>query len=66
MTTGYATSGYGTEGSSQPFGFHNTGSNVLFGDGSVKLIDEGIDIAILSALVTRNQGGAEVPVSQNY
>lgn len=63
--TGYP-SPYGTEGSSQPYGFHLGGSTVLFGDGSAKILDEGIDIAVISALVTRNQALNEVPVSQNY
>lgn len=46
---------YGVEGTSQPFGFHLTGVNVLFGDGSVKLIDEKIDITLFSALITRDK-----------
>jgi prepilin-type processing-associated H-X9-DG protein len=46
---------YGTEGTSQPFGFHSSGINVLFGDGSVKLIDEDVDIAVFAALITRDQ-----------
>jgi len=46
---------YGVEGTSQPFGFHLTGINVLFGDGSVKLIDEKIDITLFSALITRDK-----------
>jgi prepilin-type N-terminal cleavage/methylation domain-containing protein/prepilin-type processing-associated H-X9-DG protein len=44
---------YGTEGTSQPFGFHLTGINVAFGDGSVKFIDEGVDITVFAALITR-------------
>ena len=47
---------YGTEGTSQPFGFHSSGINVLIGDGAVKLIDEGVDIAVFAALITRDQG----------
>jgi len=46
---------YGTEGTSQPFSFHSTGINVLFADGSVKLIDESVDIAVFAALITRDQ-----------
>ena len=46
---------YGTEGTSQPFGFHLTGVNTLFADGSVKLIDEAIDITVFSALITRDK-----------
>jgi prepilin-type processing-associated H-X9-DG protein len=58
----YATTGYpsvGTEGSSQPFSFHPSGLNVVFGDGSVRFLDDGIDISIAAALVTRNQGANE-------
>ena len=47
---------YGTEGTSQPFSFHSAGINVLFSDGSVKHINEEIDIAIFAALITRDQG----------
>lgn len=65
-TNGFSTSGYGTEGSSQPYSFHNTGLNVLFGDGSVRFLDEGINIGVLSALITRNQAGAEPTISQSY
>jgi prepilin-type processing-associated H-X9-DG protein len=46
---------YGTEGTSQPFAFHGTGVNVLFGDGSVKTIDEAIDIRVFAGLITRDQ-----------
>ena len=46
---------YGTEGTSQPFGFHNTGINVLFGDGSVRFLDEAVDITVFAGLITRDQ-----------
>ena len=46
---------YGTEGTSQPFGFHNTGINVLLGDGSVRFIDEAVEIGVFAALITRDQ-----------
>jgi len=46
---------YGTEGTSQPFSFHNTGINVLFGDGSVHFIDEAVDISVFAGLITRDQ-----------
>ena len=46
---------YVTEGSSQPYSFHVTGINALFGDGSVKFLDEGMDIAVFSALITRDK-----------
>lgn len=47
---------YGTLGTSQPFAFHATGANVLFADGSARLIDEGVEIGIFAALVTREGG----------
>ena len=50
---------YGTEGTSQPYSFHTSGMNVLLGDGSVRFLDEVIDIQIVGALVTRNQGANE-------
>lgn len=65
-TETYAASGYptyGTEGSSQPYSFHPGGLQVVFGDGSVKYIDEGITTEVLSALITRNGGGRELPVT---
>jgi prepilin-type N-terminal cleavage/methylation domain-containing protein/prepilin-type processing-associated H-X9-DG protein len=46
---------YGTEGTSQPFAFHGSGINVLFGDGSVKFIDESVDIVVFASLITRDQ-----------
>ena len=61
-TNGYPVP-YGTEGSSQPFSFHDAGLNVLFGDGGVRFIDESIDIGVVAALVTRNGGKGEVLVS---
>ena len=62
--TGYPT--YGTEGTTQPFSFHASGQNVLFGDGSVKFIDDAINIGVITALVTRNEAANEVRLSQNY
>jgi prepilin-type N-terminal cleavage/methylation domain-containing protein/prepilin-type processing-associated H-X9-DG protein len=55
----YPDSVYGTEGTSQPFAFHKGGGNVLLGDGAVKFIDEGVDIGLLAALVTRNGSGGD-------
>lgn len=49
---------YGTEGTSQPFAFHNTGMNALFGDGSVRFIDEGVNIVVFAALITRDKAEA--------
>ena len=57
---------YGTEGTSQPFAFHNSGLNVLFGDGAVRFLDEETAIDIVAALVTRNQGGSEAPVASAF
>jgi prepilin-type N-terminal cleavage/methylation domain-containing protein len=47
---------YGTEGTSQPFAFHNSGMNVVLGDASVRFVDEAIDIPVFAALITRDQG----------
>jgi prepilin-type N-terminal cleavage/methylation domain-containing protein len=55
----YPDSVYGTEGTSQPFAFHKGGGNVLLGDGAVKFIDEGINIGLLAALVSRNGAGGD-------
>jgi prepilin-type processing-associated H-X9-DG protein len=49
----------GTEGSSQPYAFHNGGLNVVLGDGAVKFIDDSINIGIVAALVTRNGAGGK-------
>lgn len=65
----YGSNGYpsvGTEGSSQPFSFHGGGLNVVFGDGSVRFIDETISIGVISALVTRNAAGKEPILDQTY
>jgi prepilin-type N-terminal cleavage/methylation domain-containing protein/prepilin-type processing-associated H-X9-DG protein len=50
---------YSTEGTSQPYAFHKGGGNVLLGDGSVKFIDETVDIGVFAALVTRNGAGGD-------
>ncbi len=65
----YGSSGfptYGTEGSSQPYSFHTSGLNTLFGDGSVRFLDEDIDIGVAAALVSRNGGTQETKVSQSF
>lgn len=64
-TTGYPTP-YGTEGSSQPYSFHTSGVNALFGDGRVKFLNEEINIATAAALVSRNGATKEVIVSQDF
>lgn len=61
-STGYP-SPYGTEGSSQPYSFHPGGVQVGLGDGSVRMIDEGVAIEVISALVTRNQAAKEKNVN---
>ena len=56
----YGSSGfsiYGTEGSSQPYAFHAGGLGATLGDGSVRFVDDGIDIVIFAGSVTR--AGAE-------
>jgi prepilin-type N-terminal cleavage/methylation domain-containing protein len=61
----YGNNGYGsvgTEGSSQPYGFHSSGLNVVRGDGSVKFINDEINIGVMGALITRNQASAESPI----
>jgi prepilin-type N-terminal cleavage/methylation domain-containing protein/prepilin-type processing-associated H-X9-DG protein len=37
----------------EPFSFHNDGCNFLFADGHVQMIDEHVDLLMLSALCTR-------------
>jgi hypothetical protein len=66
-TNGYTTTpnNFGTEGSSQPYSFHSSGLNVVLGDGSVRFIDENVDISIIAALVTRNQAANEVKINQS-
>ena len=59
-TSGYPT--YGTEGSSQPYSFHNGGFLSGIGDGGVRFINESIDITVIAALVTRNGGTREAHV----
>jgi prepilin-type processing-associated H-X9-DG protein len=62
----YGINGYpsvGTEGSSQPFAVHPGGLNVVFGDGSVRLVNEEVNIGVMAAMITRNSGSAETPIS---
>lgn len=49
--------GYDVQGSSQVFAFHSSGANVLLGDGSVRLVDAKVSVAVFTALTTR--AGAE-------
>ncbi|MFM8379752.1 MAG: DUF1559 domain-containing protein [Planctomycetia bacterium] len=57
-STGYPAP-YGTEGSSQPYSFHNGGLQVTLGDGAVRFIDENIAIELFTALLTRDQAAYE-------
>jgi prepilin-type N-terminal cleavage/methylation domain-containing protein len=47
--------GYGTDGSGGIYSFHAGGAHLAFGDASVRFVSEKIDIAVLAALVTRDQ-----------
>jgi prepilin-type N-terminal cleavage/methylation domain-containing protein/prepilin-type processing-associated H-X9-DG protein len=38
------------------YGFHQGGANVLFADGSVRLLKANLDLNIMSALITRSKG----------
>ncbi len=62
---GFTAKGYGAEGTSQPFSFHPGGVNAVFGDGSVRFISDEVNIAVVAALVTRNQAVVEVPLSDD-
>lgn len=46
---------YGTDGTGAIYSFHAGGAHVAFGDASVRFLSEKIDIAVLAALVTRDQ-----------
>jgi len=48
---------YGSEGTGEVYAFHPAGAQVVFGDGSVRLISSRIDIRDFARLVTRS--GAE-------
>jgi prepilin-type N-terminal cleavage/methylation domain-containing protein len=58
-TSGYVEEGWGAEGNSQPFSFHNGVINVTLGDGSVKSIATDINFGVFAALVTRNGAGSK-------
>jgi prepilin-type processing-associated H-X9-DG protein len=44
---------YSTDPTGEVYAFHSGGANVAFGDGSVRLINEKISVALFAALVTR-------------
>jgi prepilin-type N-terminal cleavage/methylation domain-containing protein/prepilin-type processing-associated H-X9-DG protein len=49
---------YGSNGTGETYSFHTGGANILFGDGSVKLVNPGVNIVVYAALVTRAGGEA--------
>jgi prepilin-type N-terminal cleavage/methylation domain-containing protein len=49
---------YGSEGSAEAYGFHLTGAMFAFGDGSIRYLDEEIDVREFARLVTRSGGEA--------
>ena len=55
-STGY----YGIDGASEPYAFHPNGAQAVFGDGSVKFLNENITIRLLSSLITR-AGSDQIP-----
>jgi prepilin-type N-terminal cleavage/methylation domain-containing protein len=56
--TGYVEEGWGTEGNSQPYAFHNGVLNLTMGDGAVRSISTDVNFGIFAALVTRNGAGS--------
>jgi type II secretory pathway pseudopilin PulG len=55
---------YGTNGTSEAYSFHAAGANTLLGDGSVRLINSNVNIAVFAALATR--AGGEVINGSDY
>jgi hypothetical protein len=53
LTAAFGTGYYGSDGGSEVFAFHPGGALTVFGDGSTRLIEKGVTIRVLSALVTR-------------
>jgi hypothetical protein len=49
---------YGVEGTGEAYGFHPGGSQVVFGDGAVRLISKDVTVRVFTSLVTR--AGAEI------
>lgn len=47
---------YGVDGTGQIYGFHAGGVNALFADGSVRFLEQSINIRVLARLVTRSGG----------
>jgi prepilin-type processing-associated H-X9-DG protein/prepilin-type N-terminal cleavage/methylation domain-containing protein len=64
MVTVYPSPFYGVEGTGAVYSFHAGGANIAFADGSVRFIQQGIDIKTLAALVTR-AGGEAISGTEN-
>lgn len=56
---------YGSNGTSETYAFHPAGANILFGDGSVHLLGEDIEIRVYARLVTR-KGGEVISADDLY
>ncbi|MFO0826440.1 MAG: DUF1559 domain-containing protein [Gemmataceae bacterium] len=52
----YPDPAFGTEGSSAPYSFHTAGVNTVLGDGSVRFINNSVDVVTFAALITRANG----------
>lgn len=55
-TAAFQSGYYGTDGGGEVYAFHPGGSNVAFGDASVKMLGPDISIRLFSSLVTRAGG----------
>lgn len=53
---------YGSNGTGETYSFHTGGANVVFGDGSVRLLKQSINIVTYAAMVTRSAGETFVEV----
>jgi prepilin-type processing-associated H-X9-DG protein len=54
---------FGTEGTSSPYAFHSSGLNALMGDGSVRFVNQSIQVSTFASMVTKNAG--EVIIGDN-
>jgi prepilin-type N-terminal cleavage/methylation domain-containing protein/prepilin-type processing-associated H-X9-DG protein len=54
---------WGTNGTGETYSFHSGGANILFGDGSVRFIQQSINIVTYAAMVTRQAGEVFVEVN---